>query len=858
MKLKYILPIISNIIRIRSDRLSIISLLFVSLILIPSASASWWNSSWSTREAITITTNGNSTPAWYQVPLNITYTSPMQTDFDDIRFTNSTNGLLAYWIESKVNNSYANVWVNLSDAITNPGSDTIYMYYGNAVVSDGGVGEDTFVAWHGNSVTNYNDSQKITLPYIYQALVKKTSSGDSPYFGTGDRITSDAGNATYMAASSTGDNYFKTFLNGAQSYGHVTPTFTNNTYYNIKIIVASSTSAVFSGDGGLTTQTLTSNIPTIPLGLVMLTNPGEQQYSFARKYIANEPTVSYGSAQYISSWSNNWTNDNSTTFQTLTTKTVKFNFTAVEETTYKWWVNTDVQSSTSTLMNYTFATAGTYYVNSSATTKNVSNNWTVYAYSYNLEALTPTNGSTGVSPSPVTFTWREWETDLPHTLYIYTDNQFINLVSTSTISSGTNENFTTNISGLSENTQYFWRVKNNSGYYTSTMNFTTTTTAATPGRFNISVLDGSNLSLMILNYTISLYNSTHTVSKNSNTTTGWCNFSTEIASGEYLIIVDPTGIYNNYYQRMVLADSPGNVTMYVPNSTEFTIDSVSFALLDVTGRFPFQTSTITVSRGGLVRDKSYFGLDGTHIVHLTHGKNYQITIQNGDNIFSFDNYLAYATGTSQITINDFTVNTTLLDPFRYNITTSPTVVTLNWNDVGGVLSSLNFTVRNLTSGTQICNLVTSVGHGQSVCGINNQAAFQTIFSAKLTDGTFMNQTLYIDYTTGVRKSTTGTSPIDGSPMGIGFKFDYGTFTMPDYVYTWISLILFVLLMGTFGAQFSGFGAIIAGAEMLFFEYVGWFNPLGDTDPSNVITMGLTGVLTIFAVLYFMQHRERGG
>ncbi len=243
---------------------------------------------------------------------------------------------------------------------------------------------------------------------------------------------------------------------------------------------------------------------------------------------------------------------------------------------------------------------------------------------------------------------------------------------------------------------------------------------------------------------------------------------------------------------------------------------------------------------------------------MTHGKNYQITIQNGDNIFSFDNYVAYATGTSQITINDFTVNTTLLDPFRYNITTSPTVVTLNWNDVGGVLSQLNFTVRNLTSGAQVCNLVTSVGHGQSVCGINNQAAFQTIFSAKLTDGTFMNQTMYIDYTHGVRKSSTGVSPIDGSPMGIGFKFDYGTFTMPDYVYTWISLILFVLLMGTFGAQFSGFGAIIAGMEMLFFEYVGWFNPLGDTDPSNVITMGLTGVLTIFAVLYFMQHKERGG
>ncbi len=472
--------------------------------------------------------------------------------------------------------------------------------------------------------------------------------------------------------------------------------------------------------------------------------------------------------------------------------------------------------------------------------------------------VTPLNNSESVTYSPTTFLWYSTPVSIPNTIQVSTDSQFINIITTTTSTSTTGWYITT--INLNPDTDYYWRTKNTTGSYSSWFNFSTIITAISPGQFNISVYDEANLSKQIINYTLQLYNSTSSITKTSNSSTGWTNFSgAEVLSGEYLLVATPLGTFNNYYPRMVLSTSPANVTMYVPNSTSPNIiDLVSFSLLDVTGMFPFQTSTITLSKGGLTQDKSYFSGDGTHPVYLLQGTNYQIVIQYGDNIQTFDNYVPIASGTSQITINDFSVNTTSLDPFQFNISTSPTAVTLNWNDVGGVLSSLNFTVRNLTSGAQICGLVTSVGHGQSVCGINNQSAFQTIFSAKLTDGTFMNQTMYIDFTTGVRKSTTGTSPIDGSPMGIGFKFDYGTFTMPDYVYTWISLILFVLLMGTFGAQFSGFGAIIAGAEMLFFEYVGWFNPLGDTDPSNVITMGLTGVLTIFAVLYFMQHRERGG
>jgi len=472
-----------------------------------------------------------------------------------------------------------------------------------------------------------------------------------------------------------------------------------------------------------------------------------------------------------------------------------------------------------------------------------------------LESLTPLNGTT--VETPVTFTWREYPTHTPYTLYIATDNQYINIVSQTLISSGVDENFTTTISGLTPGTKYWWKVKSYSGLYTDSMNFTV---SQARGSFNVTVFDECNMSKMIYDYTMHLYNTTSIVVKTSNTTTGWTNFNeTEILAGEYLLIVVPKDEFDNYYQRMVLANSPDNVTMYVPNSTTpNNINLITFSLQDTTGFFPYQTSTITISRGGIVMDKSYFSVDGTHQVYLLQGVNYQVTIQYGDNVFYGNNFMPLTSGSHTITINDFSVDTTSLDPFLYNITHTQDTITLNWNDVGGVLSSLNFTVRNLTSNIQICDLITSVGYGQSVCSINNQSAFYVIFSAKLIDGTYQNTSFVVDYTYGVRKSSTGISPIDGSPIGIGFKWDYGTWVTPDWIYNWVSLILILLLAGSFGGYHSGLGGIITIIIALLLELWGFFNPLGDADPKNIITMGITGGILLLAIGYYLQHKDRGG
>lgn len=102
----------------------------------------WWNSSWSNRQTITLTGGASGAQTDYQLLLNITYDSDMQSDFDDLRFTNETHQIDA-WLESKVNDSYALVWVETDTPADTVEAD-IYMYYGKADAASYWDGAATF------------------------------------------------------------------------------------------------------------------------------------------------------------------------------------------------------------------------------------------------------------------------------------------------------------------------------------------------------------------------------------------------------------------------------------------------------------------------------------------------------------------------------------------------------------------------------------------------------------------------------------------------------------------------------------------------------------------------------------------
>lgn len=129
---------------VRIDKKQIIKLIFLGVIVFPlfywfltrsgSMVAAWYDLNWQYRKPVTITHSGGATVTDYQVLVTVdTATlisaSKMQSDCDDIRFTNSSDALLDYSIvEPTCNTSATQIWVQV-DSITSSGA-TIYMYYG--------------------------------------------------------------------------------------------------------------------------------------------------------------------------------------------------------------------------------------------------------------------------------------------------------------------------------------------------------------------------------------------------------------------------------------------------------------------------------------------------------------------------------------------------------------------------------------------------------------------------------------------------------------------------------------------------------------------------------------------------------
>ncbi|EMR75211.1 protein of unknown function (DUF2341), partial [Thermoplasmatales archaeon SCGC AB-540-F20] len=107
---------------------------------------SWWNTGWSNRKAINLNVSSGSTPTDYQVLLNITYESDMNSNFSDIRFINYSDNTteLDYWIEDKSDGNWANIWIKIGSSISTTNQTYAWMYYGNPSAESNSNGSATF------------------------------------------------------------------------------------------------------------------------------------------------------------------------------------------------------------------------------------------------------------------------------------------------------------------------------------------------------------------------------------------------------------------------------------------------------------------------------------------------------------------------------------------------------------------------------------------------------------------------------------------------------------------------------------------------------------------------------------------
>jgi len=107
----------------------------------------YWNSTWSNRKKITLTGTSSGSQTDYQLLLNVTYEPEMNLDFSDVRFCNDTDQLSA-WLESKINESYALIWIKFPHIPANGETEDYWMYYGNSVAS---------AYWDGNATFEFFD-----------------------------------------------------------------------------------------------------------------------------------------------------------------------------------------------------------------------------------------------------------------------------------------------------------------------------------------------------------------------------------------------------------------------------------------------------------------------------------------------------------------------------------------------------------------------------------------------------------------------------------------------------------------------------------------------------------------------------
>lgn len=75
-----------------------------------------------------------------------------RSDFGDIRFTNSTGGLLNYWAESVTNGVNATFWVKIDSDLSTV-NQIIYVYYGNSIATSTSNGANTFIYYDNSSST---------------------------------------------------------------------------------------------------------------------------------------------------------------------------------------------------------------------------------------------------------------------------------------------------------------------------------------------------------------------------------------------------------------------------------------------------------------------------------------------------------------------------------------------------------------------------------------------------------------------------------------------------------------------------------------------------------------------------------
>ncbi len=300
--------------------------------------SSWWDNTFLYKKQINITETSGTTLTNYSTLMYIPYTSGMNADFSDLRFTNSAQDTeLGYWIDNYTASTDAYVWVKVPTLLASSVTD-IYMYYGNSGAVTTSNENNAFIYFdEGDKITSWTSSgatsQDNTVGNPVPSYNVPSASGDYLYKNIGMNTnqittfnirTTGLGNLFFNTNSAGAGQMYRLDSRSSQSSGFTTtsswtswtvpqsPNFQglSNTWYKFGIVTTDSTSAT------IYYQATTDKNPSLPstnLGTFTYSNNGQyigligdglgsSYYTYfdniiTRGYASSIPTYTIGSEQ---------------------------------------------------------------------------------------------------------------------------------------------------------------------------------------------------------------------------------------------------------------------------------------------------------------------------------------------------------------------------------------------------------------------------------------------------------------------------------------------------------------------------------------------------------------------------------
>jgi RHS repeat-associated protein len=276
---------------------------------------------------IIISPSGDGTLTDYQMVFNVGYEQEMQSDFDDIRFTDENGDLLPYWIEAKNDSISAKVWVKVPEIDVINGA-TIKMYYGNPEIpsgENGGAVFDFFDDFDGSSIDtskwqtesksgssptiSVSDSvvlvtkedvdwgylysnYKINDPIVIEGRVKLTA--ESGKWTAAGLVDADSEHYEYAVFQGDEDDKIVYLSEGDGQASKSSVDFTSGDYTRIKVIWTGTNTTFY--ENGEYKAILTVGNPAAyesSIGICADRATAYADYMFIHQYVENEPTYSY-------------------------------------------------------------------------------------------------------------------------------------------------------------------------------------------------------------------------------------------------------------------------------------------------------------------------------------------------------------------------------------------------------------------------------------------------------------------------------------------------------------------------------------------------------------------------------------